>query len=115
MLEWPKEIARRKKKQGTTTAKPPIRLLLALLNHASPLPSSTPRTFPRLARSKASPRHSPFPFPPSSPPSSRNHQPAKMSQEFTYQDVAEHNTKKDVYLVIHDKVYDSTKFVDEHP
>lgn len=41
---------------------------------------------------------------------------AKMStQEFTYQDVAEHNTKKDIYVVIHDKVYDATKFIDEHP
>ena len=38
-----------------------------------------------------------------------------MSQEYTYQDVAEHNTKKDLYVVIHDKVYDATKFVDEHP
>ncbi|KAK1755719.1 cytochrome b5-like heme/steroid binding domain-containing protein [Echria macrotheca] len=38
-----------------------------------------------------------------------------MSAEFTYQDVAEHNTKKDLYLVIHDVVYDSSKFVDEHP
>ncbi|KAK4166478.1 putative cytochrome b5 protein [Cladorrhinum sp. PSN259] len=37
------------------------------------------------------------------------------TQEFTYQDVAEHNTKKDLYCVIHDKVYDITKFVDEHP
>ncbi|RYP84887.1 hypothetical protein DL769_001081 [Monosporascus sp. CRB-8-3] len=37
------------------------------------------------------------------------------SKEFTYQDIAEHNTKKDLYLVIHDKVYDCTKFVDEHP
>ena len=36
-------------------------------------------------------------------------------KEFTYQDVAEHNTKKDIYVVIHDAVYDSTKFVDEHP
>ncbi|KAH9884103.1 cytochrome b5-like heme/steroid binding domain-containing protein [Xylariomycetidae sp. FL2044] len=36
-------------------------------------------------------------------------------KEFTYQDVAEHNTKKDLYVVIHDKVYDTTKFVDEHP
>ena len=36
-------------------------------------------------------------------------------QELTYQDVAEHNTKKDLYCVIHDKVYDITKFVDEHP
>jgi cytochrome b involved in lipid metabolism len=38
-----------------------------------------------------------------------------MSQEYSYQDVAEHNTKKDCFLVIHDKVYDATKFVDEHP
>ncbi|KAK5995035.1 putative cytochrome b5 [Cladobotryum mycophilum] len=38
-----------------------------------------------------------------------------MSQEFTYQDVAEHNTKKDIYVVIHDKVYDCTQFIDEHP
>jgi cytochrome b involved in lipid metabolism len=36
-------------------------------------------------------------------------------KEFTYQDVAEHNTKKDLYIVIHDVIYDSTKFVDEHP
>jgi len=38
-----------------------------------------------------------------------------MSQEYTYQDVAEHNTKKDIFVVIHDKVYDATKFIDEHP
>lgn len=38
-----------------------------------------------------------------------------MSKEFTYQDVAEHNTKKDIYVVIHDKVYDCAQFVDEHP
>jgi len=37
------------------------------------------------------------------------------TKEFTYQDVAEHNTKKDLYLVIHDTVYDASKFVDEHP
>ncbi|KAK4463811.1 putative cytochrome b5 protein [Cladorrhinum samala] len=36
-------------------------------------------------------------------------------KELTYQDVAEHNTKKDLYCVIHDKIYDITKFVDEHP
>ncbi|KAH6688277.1 cytochrome b5-like heme/steroid binding domain-containing protein, partial [Plectosphaerella plurivora] len=35
--------------------------------------------------------------------------------ELTYQDVAEHNTKKDLYVVIADKIYDCTKFVDEHP
>ncbi|KAK1579769.1 cytochrome b5 [Colletotrichum navitas] len=38
-----------------------------------------------------------------------------MGVELTYQDVAEHNTKKDIYMVIHDKIYDVTKFVDEHP
>ncbi|KAK8116105.1 hypothetical protein PG984_012607 [Apiospora sp. TS-2023a] len=35
--------------------------------------------------------------------------------ELTYQDVAEHNHKKDLYIVVHDKIYDCTKFVDEHP
>jgi hypothetical protein len=35
--------------------------------------------------------------------------------ELTYQDVAEHNTKKDIYMVIHDKIYDASKFIDEHP
>lgn len=38
-----------------------------------------------------------------------------MSKEYTYQDVAEHNTKKDIFVVIHDNVYDCTKFIDEHP
>lgn len=38
-----------------------------------------------------------------------------MSQQYSYQDVAEHNTKKDLFVVIHDKVYDCSKFVDEHP
>ncbi|KAJ2970618.1 hypothetical protein NQ176_g8104 [Zarea fungicola] len=37
------------------------------------------------------------------------------AKEFTFQDVAEHNTKKDLYVVIHDKVYNCTKFIDEHP
>lgn len=36
-------------------------------------------------------------------------------KEYTYQDVAEHNTKNDMFCVIHDKVYDCTKFLDEHP
>ncbi|KAK3316135.1 putative membrane bound hemo protein [Apodospora peruviana] len=36
-------------------------------------------------------------------------------KEYTYQDVAEHNTKKNLFMVIHDVVYDATKFVDEHP
>ncbi|CZR52040.1 probable cytochrome b5 [Phialocephala subalpina] len=38
-----------------------------------------------------------------------------MSKEFTYSDVSSHSSKKDLYLVIHDKVYDSSSFVDEHP
>lgn len=38
-----------------------------------------------------------------------------MSTELTFADVAEHNTKNDLYMVIHDKVYDISKFVDEHP
>ncbi|KAF2149401.1 cytochrome b5 [Myriangium duriaei CBS 260.36] len=37
------------------------------------------------------------------------------SKTLTYSDVAEHNTKKDLYLVVHDKVYDCSSFVDEHP
>jgi hypothetical protein len=36
-------------------------------------------------------------------------------KEFTYSDVSEHTTKKDLYMVIHDKVYDCSSFVDEHP
>ncbi|CAK7265784.1 hypothetical protein SEPCBS57363_001761 [Sporothrix epigloea] len=36
-------------------------------------------------------------------------------KEYTYQDVAEHNTNSDLFMVIHDKVYDVTKFIDEHP
>ncbi|KAL8768019.1 MAG: hypothetical protein Q9203_002336 [Teloschistes exilis] len=37
------------------------------------------------------------------------------TQELTFKDVAGHNSKKDLYVVIHDKVYDATKFIDEHP
>jgi cytochrome b involved in lipid metabolism len=37
------------------------------------------------------------------------------TKEFTLKEVASHNTKKDLYMVIHDKVYDCTSFVDEHP
>lgn len=33
----------------------------------------------------------------------------------TYADVSAHNSKNDLYLVIHDKVYNASKFVDEHP
>ncbi|KAL1897777.1 hypothetical protein Cpir12675_002202 [Ceratocystis pirilliformis] len=36
-------------------------------------------------------------------------------RELTYQDVAEHNTKNDLWMIIEGKVYDCTKFLDEHP
>jgi len=36
-------------------------------------------------------------------------------KEFTYKEVEAHSTKKDLFMVIHDKVYDSTAFIDEHP
>jgi len=32
---------------------------------------------------------------------------------FTYEQVAEHNTKDDLYMIIHNKVYNISKFVDE--
>ncbi|KAJ5349041.1 hypothetical protein MYU51_011831 [Penicillium brevicompactum] len=36
-------------------------------------------------------------------------------KDLTFQEIAKHNTKKDLYLIVHDKVYDCTSFVDEHP
>jgi len=36
-------------------------------------------------------------------------------KEFTYSEVSEHASKKDLYVVIHDKVYNSSSFIDEHP
>ncbi|MCJ1329075.1 hypothetical protein MMC10_005752 [Thelotrema lepadinum] len=36
-------------------------------------------------------------------------------KELTYSEVAEHKTKKDLYMVVHDKVYNATEFCDEHP
>jgi len=36
-------------------------------------------------------------------------------QEFTYADVAKHSDKQDMYVVIHDKVYNTSSFVEEHP
>ena len=36
-------------------------------------------------------------------------------KSFTYKDVADHTSKKDLQIVVHDKVYDATSFVDEHP
>lgn len=35
------------------------------------------------------------------------------SKTFTLEEVAEHNEKKSVWLVIHDSVYDVTPFLDE--
>ncbi|KAF7854626.1 hypothetical protein EAF04_010434 [Stromatinia cepivora] len=37
------------------------------------------------------------------------------TKEYTYAEAAEHKTKKDLFMVIHDKVYDTSSFVDEHP
>ncbi|MCJ1351061.1 MAG: hypothetical protein MMC33_001043 [Icmadophila ericetorum] len=37
------------------------------------------------------------------------------TKELTYTEVKTHNSKKDLYVVIHDKVYNATNFVDEHP
>lgn len=37
------------------------------------------------------------------------------SKELTYADVQSHSGKKDLFIVVHNKVYDATKFVDEHP
>ncbi|KAI9491375.1 cytochrome b5-like heme/steroid binding domain-containing protein [Zychaea mexicana] len=34
---------------------------------------------------------------------------------FTYEEIAKHNTREDLYMVISGKVYDITAFVDEHP
>ncbi|KAF2453787.1 cytochrome b5 [Lineolata rhizophorae] len=36
-------------------------------------------------------------------------------KQYTYSDVAEHKTKKDLWVVIHDKVYNVSSFIDEHP
>ncbi|KAJ2957483.1 hypothetical protein NQZ79_g6802 [Umbelopsis isabellina] len=34
---------------------------------------------------------------------------------FTHEQVATHNTKEDLYMIVHNKVYNITEFVDEHP
>jgi cytochrome b involved in lipid metabolism len=38
-----------------------------------------------------------------------------MSREFTYKQVAKHKSPGDLYTVVHDKVYNITNFVNEHP
>jgi hypothetical protein len=60
-----------------------------------------------------SPRHRSTATPQSQPKSL--HISTMADKEFTYSDVSEHTTKKDLYMVIHDKVYDASSFVDEHP
>ncbi|OJD10187.1 hypothetical protein ACJ73_09903 [Blastomyces percursus] len=37
------------------------------------------------------------------------------TKELTFKELAEHNTKKDLYVTIHDKIYNVSSFVDEHP
>lgn len=37
------------------------------------------------------------------------------AKELTFQEVSSHTTKQDLYMVVHDKVYDCSSFVDEHP
>lgn len=38
-----------------------------------------------------------------------------MTQIVTLEEVKQHNTRNSVWFVIHNKVYDVTKFMDEHP
>ncbi|KAI9364083.1 cytochrome b5-like heme/steroid binding domain-containing protein [Pilaira anomala] len=38
-----------------------------------------------------------------------------MVQIYTHEDVSKHNTRDDLYMIIDNKVYDITNFVDEHP
>ncbi|KAI8348372.1 cytochrome b5-like heme/steroid binding domain-containing protein [Mortierella sp. GBAus27b] len=38
-----------------------------------------------------------------------------MAKTFTHTDLAAHNTKDNLYLAIHGKVYDCSGFIDEHP
>ncbi|RVD86451.1 uncharacterized protein DFL_004725 [Arthrobotrys flagrans] len=40
---------------------------------------------------------------------------ATETKEYTYADVAAHDTKESIYVVIDEKVYDVSAFVDEHP
>ncbi|MCJ1461584.1 hypothetical protein MMC07_000181 [Pseudocyphellaria aurata] len=37
------------------------------------------------------------------------------TKEFTYSEVSSHSSKKDLFLVVHDKVYNTSSFIDEHP
>ncbi|AQK52190.1 hypothetical protein ZEAMMB73_Zm00001d050248 [Zea mays] len=37
------------------------------------------------------------------------------SRSFTKEEISKHNTRKDCWIVIKDKVYDVTPYVEEHP
>ncbi|OCK76209.1 cytochrome b5 [Lepidopterella palustris CBS 459.81] len=37
------------------------------------------------------------------------------TRDYTYSQVASHNTKDDLFIIINDQVYDVSKFVYEHP
>ena len=41
--------------------------------------------------------------------------PSTKTIAFTYAEVTTHSSKEDLYVVIHDKVFDASSFVDEHP
>lgn len=94
-------------------------------SHLTPhTPTHNPQPTPLARRSllHSSPpldvrRHSPVALPPSAPSTNRSHNEGRMSadKEYTYSDVSEHNTKKDCFVVVHDKVYNASSFVDEHP
>ena len=36
-------------------------------------------------------------------------------KELTYAQVSEHTSKKDLFIVVHDEVFNASSFVDEHP
>jgi cytochrome b involved in lipid metabolism len=38
-----------------------------------------------------------------------------MTRQITKEELSKHNTARDLWLAIHNKVYDVTKFVEEHP
>ncbi|KAH3684998.1 hypothetical protein WICPIJ_004030 [Wickerhamomyces pijperi] len=38
-----------------------------------------------------------------------------MSTVYTFEEVQKHNTKDDLWMIINGKVYDVTKYIDEHP
>ena len=39
----------------------------------------------------------------------------KVLKEYTLADVAQHNSQKDIWIVVKGKVYDVTPYVEEHP